>query len=178
MPITSSVTYAILTSRNNDHSPAIHRVHVEINQLHHCRHFFFNPHFSESNDARVSQPRTNTSSPKSLSSVTSTRPSSAARASMYSSAAPGVISEADRTSCPRRVKVARILREDAETSRRNFTNLHAYVSVLRRASGTRTESTPVYPLAPEMDTHPKSPARYPPPQAFPGYVLPRYAYRG
>ena len=65
--------------------------------------------------------RRKTSSPKSLSSVTSTRPSSHANASSASSEARASSPRADRTSCPSALKASRNVRDAAHASRRNFT---------------------------------------------------------
>ena len=101
------------------------------------------------------RPRKKTSSPKSFSSVMSTRPSSRASASNASSDAWGKRSRAERTSCPRSASVVRRGRDAAHTSTRNFTKLRArrrgHAHVLPPMSGERREGMPGCPPVRETD---------------------------
>ena len=102
------------------------------------------------------RPRKKTSSPKSLSSVMSTRPSFRASASNASSDAWGKRSRADRTSCPRFANVVRRGRDAAHTSSRSFTKPLArrrgHAHVLPPMSGERREGMPGCPPVRETDS--------------------------
>ena len=62
-----SATYAYPATRDHNHARLVYRVRVALNQITHCGELLCNGHVGEANDAGMR--RTNTNSPKSLSSV-------------------------------------------------------------------------------------------------------------
>ena len=97
-----------------------HRIGLVVQEASHRRHLLFNPHVNEPDDAGIRQPRTNTNSPKSLSSVISIRPSSKAMDNTSMSEAVRSRSVTDDTSCPRPISMRLKGRDDAHTSKEEF----------------------------------------------------------
>ena len=94
---------------------------MTLDQVPHRVRCLSNAQFDKPNYAWVRQPTQKTSSPKSLSSVTSTRSSLYASASNASSEASPYPSRAERTSCPRSINALCRVRDAAQASSRNFT---------------------------------------------------------
>ena len=81
-------SYPYAAPRQHDECAFPHRILMTLDQFAHGRNFLDDPHLDETGRRTGRHAHTRTSSPKSLSSVTSTRSSSRASASTASSAAP------------------------------------------------------------------------------------------